>query len=361
MTRAQAFRTALTERAGVDHPIVQTGMGWVSGARLTAATAQAGALGFLASATMELSELERAIDSVQARTDRPFGVNLRADAFDAADRVRLMIDRGIRVASFAQAPSGELITRLREAGVLVISSVGAVRHAVKAEKLGVDMVMVQGGEGGGHTGAVATSVLLPAVLDAVEIPVIAAGGFSDGRGLAAALAYGAVGIGMGTRFLLTQETHVADAVKQRYLDAGSVDTVVSKRIDGVPHRVLRSSFVDALESESRLSGAVQALRRAILFRRMQGRSWPQFMREGLAMKRATGRSMSQMLLAANTPLMLKAGLVDGNPDAGVLAAGQVAGTISDVPSVDDLIDRIIDDAAARVGAAASTLAAPSGR
>jgi NAD(P)H-dependent flavin oxidoreductase YrpB (nitropropane dioxygenase family) len=150
---------------------------------------------------------------------RPLRGNLRADAADAAERVQVIIDEGVRVASFALAPSRELILRLKDAGVVVIPSVGARHHAEKVAAWGADAVLVQGAEGGGHTGQVATTVLLPQVVDAVDIPVIAAGGFHDGRGLVAALAYGAAGVGMGTRFLLTSDSPVPDAVKARYLAA----------------------------------------------------------------------------------------------------------------------------------------------
>ncbi len=215
------LRTPLTELLGIEHPVVQTGMGWVAGARLVAATSNAGGLGILASATMTLDELAVAIGKVKAATDKPFGVNIRADAGDAGDRVDLMIREGVKVASFALAPKQELIAKLKDAGSVVIPSVGLAKHAKKVASWGADAVIVQGGEGGGHTGPIATTLLLPSVLDAVSIPVIAAGGFFDGRGLAAALSYGAAGVAMGTRFLLTSDSTVPEAVKQRYLQSGT--------------------------------------------------------------------------------------------------------------------------------------------
>lgn len=205
------MRTALTELTGCRHPIVQTGMGYVAGARLAAATSAAGGLGVIAAATLSVAEMTVAIRNVKERTDAPFGVNLRSDAADAAERVETLIREGVRVASFALAPRRELIARLRDAGVVTIPSVGARRHAEKVAAWGADAVIVQGGEGGGHTGPVATTLLLPQVVDAVDIPVIAAGGFFDGRGLVAALAYGACGVAMGTRFLLTSDSPVPDA------------------------------------------------------------------------------------------------------------------------------------------------------
>src|SRR4051794_36698499 len=256
------LRTPLTELIGIEHPVVQTGMGWVAGARLVSATANAGALGILASATMTLDQLSQAIAEVKSRSDKPFGVNLRADAEDAVARVQLLIRSGVKVASFALAPNERQIKTLKDAGVCVVPSIGARRHAEKVAAWGADAVIVQGGEGGGHTGSVATTLLLPQVVDAVDIPVIAAGGFFDGRGLVAALAYGAAGVAMGTRFLLTRESTVPDSVKQFYLERAVADTVVTTRIDGVPHRVLRTEFVDELEHTNAVTSLPRALRNA---------------------------------------------------------------------------------------------------
>ncbi|MER6535271.1 NAD(P)H-dependent flavin oxidoreductase [Streptomyces sp. 900105755] len=338
------METALTRLAGVRHPIVQTGMGWVAGPRLVSATAAAGALGILASATMTLDQLRAAIAEVRCRTDAPFGVNLRADAADAGDRVRLIIDGGVRVASFALAPSPELIAELKEAGVVVIPSVGARRHAEKVAAWGADAVIVQGGEGGGHTGEVATSVLLPQVVDAVRIPVVAAGGFFDGRGLVAALAYGAAGVAMGTRFLLTSDSAVPDTVKARYLAATVRDVTVTRAVDGLPHRMLRTDLVAALESSGRARSLLRAVRRAAGFRKLSGLTWRQMVRDGLALRHGKQLSWSQVLLAANTPMLLRSAMVDGRTDLGVMASGQVAGVIDDLPSCAELVARIMKEA-----------------
>jgi NAD(P)H-dependent flavin oxidoreductase YrpB (nitropropane dioxygenase family) len=337
-------KTALTELAGVRHPVVQTGMGWVAGARLVSATAEAGGLGILASATMTYDELEAAIKETKSRTQRPFGVNLRADAEDAPRRVDLLIRENVRVASFALAPRKEMIARLKDNGIVVIPSIGAARHAEKVANWGADAVIVQGGEGGGHTGAVATTLLLPSVLDAVDIPVIAAGGFFDGRGLAAALAYGAAGIAMGTRFLLTKESTVPDTVKHAYLQRGLTDTVVTRKVDGIPHRLLRTELVEELERSGPATGFAHAARNAVRFRRLTGLSWRSLVREGIAMKRGNDRTWSQVLMAANTPMLLRAALVYGDTGAGVLASGQVVGLLDDLPAVADLIEGIVGDA-----------------
>lgn len=340
----QLLSTPLTELTGVRHPVVQTGMGWVSGPRLVSGTANAGGLGILASATMSYQELERAIIDVKARTDRPFGVNLRADAGDARDRCDLLIEHGVKVASFALAPTKDLIARLKDHGIVVMPSVGAARHAEKVAAWGADAVMIQGGEGGGHTGPVPTTLLLPTVLDAVDIPVVAAGGFFDGRGLAAALSYGAAGVGMGTRFLLTADSAVPDAVKRLYLSHDLSGTVVTTKVDGMPHRMLRTALVEQLERGSTIRRLGPTLRRTLDFKRTSGMGWLALAKDGRAMRKAQGRSLGQMALAANTPTMLRAGLVEGDTGAGVLAAGQVVGVIDDLPTCEELIDRIVSRA-----------------
>jgi NAD(P)H-dependent flavin oxidoreductase YrpB (nitropropane dioxygenase family) len=337
----ELIKTPLTELAGVRHPVVQTGMGWVSGPRLVSGTANAGGLGILASATMSFEELEKAILEVKSRTDQPFGVNLRADAADAPARCDLLIKHGVKVASFALAPKQEQIQKLKDHGIVVMPSIGAAKHAVKVASWGADAVMIQGGEGGGHTGSVPTTLLLPTVLDAVDIPVIAAGGFFDGRGLAAALSYGAAGVGMGTRFLLTQDSAVPDAVKQLYLDTDLNGTVVTAKVDGMPHRMLRTPFVEEIEESSTVKRLGPTMRRTLEFKKDSGMSWAALLKDGRAMKKAQGRTLGQMALAANTPTMLKSGLVEGDTNAGVLASGQVAGVIDDLPTCEELIDRIV--------------------
>jgi NAD(P)H-dependent flavin oxidoreductase YrpB (nitropropane dioxygenase family) len=261
---------------------------------------------------MSLAELEAAIAETAGRTGAPFGVNLRADAPDAAERVKLIITGHVPVASFAQAPKPEVIAALKEAGVVTIASAGARRHAEKAVAWGIDAVIATGSEGGGHVGAVPTSLLIPQVAAAVDVPVIAAGGFFDGRGLVAALAWGAAGIAMGTRFLLTSDSPVPDAVKRLYLAADLGGTVVTTRVDGVPHRVLRTRMVDRLVSEGMAGGLVRAVR--------------------------------SRRLAATAPVLLRAAMVDGRTDLGLMSSGQVAGLLEDLPSCGELIGAIMRDA-----------------
>ncbi|MCZ7530814.1 MAG: nitronate monooxygenase [Acidimicrobiia bacterium] len=339
-----ALHTAACDLFGVEYPVVQTGMGWVSGASLTAATAEAGGLGILASATMTLPELADAIGQVRENTERPFGVNLRADQPDVDARIDLIVSQGVRVASFAQAPGERLVKRLKDAGVVTMPTVGARRHAEKVVEWGVDAVIAQGAEGGGHTGTVPTSLLIHQVVDAVDVPVIAAGGFHDGRGLVAALAWGAAGIAMGTRFLLTAESTVPDVVKQRYLDASVFDTVVTKAIDGYPQRVLRTDVIDHLSGAGKLTALPRALRNALAFRKLTGTPLRELVREGLAMKKNQDLTWSQVAMAANAPMLTRASMVEGRTEVGILPTGQGVGVIDGLPTVAQLMETIVAEA-----------------
>ncbi len=191
-----------------------------------------------------------------------------------------------------------------------------------------------------------TSLLLPQVVDAVEerVPVLGAGGFHDGRGLVAALAWGASGVAMGTRFLLTQESRVPDAIKQRYLDAAVTDTVVTEALDGAPQRVIRTELVDELERSSAVTRLPRALSNALAFRKVTGTKLNDLVREGLAMRKHQHLSLSQLAMAANAPMLIQAALVEGDPDVGVLPTGQVTGVIGELPTVADLLERIMAEA-----------------
>jgi NAD(P)H-dependent flavin oxidoreductase YrpB (nitropropane dioxygenase family) len=339
-----ALHTSICDLFGVRYPIVQTGMGWVSTPELVAATANAGGLGILAGATLSVAETDAAIARVRELTAMPFGVNMRGDAPDLPERAKLLVKHGVKVASFGLAPSASVIGTLKDAGLVVVPSIGARRHAEKVAALGVDAVIAQGSEGGGHTGGVPTSILLPQVCAAVDIPVIGAGGFCDGRGLVAALAYGAAGIAMGTRFLLTSDSPVPDAVKQEYLRRSVTDTIVTSALDGVPQRMLRTPLAASLDRSGPMLRLLRSVKSAEAFRKTSGTSWPALIREGLAMRRGHQLSWSQVLMAANTPMMLRASMVDGRIDLGTLASGQVAGVIDDLPTCADLITRIMTEA-----------------
>ncbi len=342
-----ALRTPACDLFGVEFPIVQTGMGWVSGARLTAATSSAGGLGILASASMTFDELRLAVGKVKDRTDRPFGVNLLPNQPDAAERLDLVVAEGVPVVSFAAAPRPEQVAKLNDAGVVTVVTVGARRHAEKVAEMGVRAVIAQGGEGGGHTGSVPTSLLLPDVAAAMAgsgMVVLGAGGFHDGKGLVAALALGADGVAMGTRFLLTQESHVPDHIKALYLQTPLTGTVVTSAIDGAPQRVIRTPMIDALEKSSAVVRFPRAAANALRFRAQTGVSLGDLVRTGLEMKKEQDLTWAQMALAANAPMMTKASVVDGDAEVGILPTGQVTGVIDEIPTVAQVVEGIVAEA-----------------
>ncbi|MDB5430240.1 MAG: 2-nitropropane dioxygenase-like enzyme [Caulobacter sp.] len=342
--------TILTQRLGCRYPVIQTAMGWVATPRLVVGSCEAGAFGFLAGAVMTPAQLRDALAEVKAATDRPFGVNFHMFQPGAAEIVDIIIAEKIRAVSFGRGPDAKMIARFKDAGVLCIPTVGALKHAQKMEQLGCDMITVQGGEGGGHTGAVATTILLPQVLDAVKIPVVAAGGFADGRGLAAALAYGAVGIAMGTRFLLTAESPVPEAVKARYLEAGADRIVVSTKVDGIPQRMVRNRLLDRIEASGAMGRWARAVSAGLAMRKATGAPFGQLFAAARGMASEGGLTLPQAMMAASAPTLIQKAVVGGDPDEGLMASGQVAGRISDLPTCKDLVDRIVADAATRLAA-----------
>ncbi|HQR04116.1 MAG: nitronate monooxygenase [Proteobacteria bacterium] len=339
-----ALNTKLTRMTGCQYPIIQSAMGWVATGPLCAATANAGAMGFIGSATMDLQQLAEEIAWVKDHTDKPFGVNMRSDAPDANERVQLMIKSGVKFAGFALAPKEKLIKTLKDAGIVCIPSIGAKRHAEKVASWGADALIVQGGEGGGHTGSIATTILLPQIVDAVDIPVIAAGGFFDGRGLVAALAYGAQGVAMGTRFLLTRESPVPDNVKTAYLKAGVGDTVATDQVDGHQHRMIRNSFVDKLLTTPAWKNLPLAVANALKLKSLTGIPFTDMLKQGWSMKKDHGYGWLQVVMAANTPVLLRTTMVEGKTEFGIMPGGQVMGLIDKVESCEELVRNIVTQA-----------------
>ncbi len=338
------LHTRLCDLLEIRYPILQTGMGWVAKPALAAATSNAGAIGFLAAATIPPSEVEAEILKVRELTDQPFGVNFLMDAPGADVISDAIIRQGVKAAGYNRAPSAELITKLKDAGVVCIPTCGALKHAIKAEKLGADAIIVQGAEGGGHTGSVPTSLLVSQCADAVSVPVIAAGGFRDGRGLVAALALGAAGIAMGTRFLLTRESPVPTTTTDRFLAAQVGDIRVTTVIDGMPQRVVVNELVHKLEGSGPVRRLLLSLTSALALRRQTGASIAELLRSGLAMRRNERLSRSQMLMAANAPMLAKRGMQDGDPVGGYLPSGSVAGVIDDRPTCEELVQRLVAEA-----------------
>jgi NAD(P)H-dependent flavin oxidoreductase YrpB (nitropropane dioxygenase family) len=346
--------TPLTRLLGCRYPIVQTAMGWVATAPLVIATSEAGAFGFLAAAVMTPAEARAAIAEVRRGTAKAFGVNFHSFQPGASEIVDIIIENAaqIRAVSFGRGPDAKMIERFKKAGILCMPTVGAVKHAQKMVKLGVDIVTVQGGEGGGHTGSVATTVLLPQVLDAVDVPVVAAGGFSDGRGLAAALAYGAAGIAMGTRFLMTREAAPPEGIKARYVKAGTDDIHVSTKVDGLPQRMIRNRALDRIERSTGIGLWRRAIESGLQMKKQTGASYAELFRSAKGMTSHGGLSLPQAMLAAAAPMLIQRAVVSGDADGGLMATGLVAGAIDDLPGCADLIDAIVAQARARLAAIA---------
>jgi NAD(P)H-dependent flavin oxidoreductase YrpB (nitropropane dioxygenase family) len=307
--------TRFTETFGVEHPIVQGGMQWVGRAELVAAVADSGALGFLTALTQPTPEaLAKEIARCREMTDRPFGVNLTIlpsinpppyDEYRAA-----IVESGVGIVETAGFNPADHLPTFRAAGIKVLHKCTSVRHAVKAQSIGVDGISIDGFECAGHPGEddIPGLVLIPAAAEKITIPMIASGGFADGRGLAAALALGADGISMGTRFLCTQESPVHDNIKQRLVDAGERDTNLVLRTLRNTSRVARNTVSTEVVEILNAGGAFEDVRDLVAG--------------------ARGRTVFET----------------GDVEAGIWTAGMVQGLIHDVPSVRELVDRIVDDA-----------------
>ncbi len=244
-----ALHTPLCDFLNIRHPIMLAGMGGVSYAELAAAMSNAGGYGVLGMAGTSPDFIEQQMKQVRALTDKPFGVDLLAadpDSLEAA--VDVIIDNGADSFVAGLGVPMPIMQKLKGAGVKVMVVGGAVKHAIKAEQAGCDAVILQGSEGGGHTGLVGTLPLVAQAVEAVNIPVIAAGGIYDGRGLAAALSLGAVGVWMGTRFIASAEAHAAELYKQTIVNAGDTDTTRTRCYSGKPMRVRTNEYVRDWES-----------------------------------------------------------------------------------------------------------------
>lgn len=336
--------TELCSLLGCRYPIIQTAMGWVADPDLVAATSNAGGFGFLAGAVMTPEEVEAGIEAIKAKTSAPFGVNFHMYAPGAKEIIDICIKHNVRAVSYSRSPDKASVKKLKDAGIVCIPTVGALKHAVKAVEMGADAIVVQGGEGGGHTGAVSTNILLPQVVDALDVPVVAAGGFKDGRGLMAALSYGAVGIAMGTRFLLTQESPVPENTKAEYIKAQPSQIIVSRKLDGMPQRMINNVFLQRLEKASPLRLLYLATVNGLAFTKMTGGTLLGMLTSAWKMKQSNGMTLAETMMSANAPMMIQEAMVKGHPDNGVLPSGQIAGAIDSLPTVAELIDDIVTEA-----------------
>ena len=309
------IKTRFTEMFGVEHPIAQGGMQWVGRAELVAAVANAGALGFLTALTQPTPEhLVKEIARTKALTDKPFGVNLTIlpsiSPPPYAEYRRAIIDSGIRIVETAGYRPQEHLEEFKKHGIKVIHKCTAVRHAVSAQKMGVDAISIDGFECAGHPGEddIPGLILIPAAADKVTIPMIASGGFGDGRGLVAALALGAEGINMGTRFCATQEAPIHDAFKQAMVEHDERGTDLIFRTMRNTARVAKNAVSQKVIEMEKAGAKFEEVRDLV--------------------KGTRGRE----------------GLEKGDTDFGVWSAGMVQGLIHDVPTVKELIERIMREA-----------------
>jgi len=347
----KAFTTELTKLLGCKYPIIQTAMGWVADPKLVAATCNAGGFGFLAGATIPPDQVEKQILQTKALTNKPFGMNYHMYQPNAAEITDLVIKHGIRAVSYSRSPGPELIKKLKDAGVVCMPTVGLVKHAIKAVELGADVITIQGGEGGGHTGPIPTNIVLPQVLDAVKVPVVACGGFKDGRGLAAALAYGASGIAMGTRFLMSKESPVPAETLQRYLNVNNpADVIVSTAIDGMPQRMIMNEFLSELENSGSIKKLFFAMKNALAYRKYSGATIPSLAKALIVSLKEDGLTPAQAIMQANAPMVIQRAMVDGIPAEGVLPSGQISGAINSLETCETIINNIIQEAEARLNA-----------
>ena len=350
--RKPSLRTPLCDLLGCDYPVVQTAMGWVAGSSLVAATTNAGGFGFLAGATIAADQIEAEILRVKELTgDRPFGLNFHMFQPNAQQLLDLAVKYKVRAVSYGRGPDKKTIGRLRDAGITCMPTVGALKHAQKAIEMGANAITIQGGEGGGHTGSVPTTVLLPQVVDAVKVPVVAAGGFYDGRGLVSALAFGAQGIAMGTRFLMTSDSGVPDATLAHYLATKDAEQIrVSHLVDGMPQRMIPNEYLAMLEKASPLKRVRIALSLALEWKAQTGMTTGHAMGVLWQALREDPASVAQTVMAANAPMLLQRSMVDGKPAEGVMSAGQVAALIGRLDSCEQVIHGIVTQAQERLAA-----------
>ena len=312
------IRTPLYDLLGIEHPILQGGMAWAASAELAAAVSNAGGLGIVGAGNEPAEVVRQEVRRARELTDRPLGANVPVFTGEVEDRLQVFIDEGVQVITFGGGTAGPYLGPLRRAGIFVIPVVASVALARRLAREGVDALIAEGMESGGHVGDVATLPLVPQVIDAVDIPVIAAGGLADGRGLAAALALGAAGIQMGTRFICSTECPAHDNYKQRILRAHDRATIVTGGSFDHPVRCIRGPFVRRLGAMER--GGVS---------------------ESEIVNYGAGR--------------LRVAIVDGDVKEGSVMAGQSAGLVDDLLPVQEIIDRIIAQAEASIRRSASLL------
>lgn len=336
------MKTRVTELLGIKHPIILSGMNWATKPKLVAAVSNAGGLGILGAAAYTKGGLKEAIEEIKSLTDKPFGVNLTLFFHGVSDLIETVLEAKVPVINYALGRATEIIKASHDYGGKVIATIALVRHAVYAERDGADIINVTGYEAAAHGAEVGGLVLIPAMATQVKVPIIASGGFCDGRGLAAALVLGAEGIAMGTRFALTQESIAHERYKQACIKATVEDTIYDERFDGVLCRVLKNKGAEAVLKRRLplLKGASSALR---MKRELKLSSWDA-LRAGLSMAKAQEITMQKLPVLAVGLSQMARGTEEGDEDTGLMLAGQDCGMINDIPTCAEVIERTVAEA-----------------
>jgi len=340
-----ALSTPLSNALGCKYRVIQTAMGWVATSQLVSASIQAGAFGFLAAAVMDPDECEAEIKKIKTQSDQAFGVNIHAFQPGIERIIDICIDYDVVALSYGRGPNPKIVEKVKKAGLKCVPTIGASKHAAKAVAMGADILVCQGQEGGGHTGATPTWLLLADVIDQnLGVPVVACGGFKDGRGLAAALAFGADGIAMGTRFMMSSDSPTPEATKAEYLQSDVLKIPVSTKLDGLPQRMILNSTLADLENSSKLGMLIRALQNGMKYKSQTGMSMAQTIKTAWGMASKTDMTLGQTMMAGNAPMIIQKAMVEGKPNEGVLPSGQIAGLIDDLPSCETIVSKIIVDA-----------------
>ena len=340
------IKTRFTEMVGVKHPIMLAGMNWITTPKLVAAVCNAGGLGILATAAYSPAETRKHIREIRKLTKKPFGINQILIGPGAKENIDVAIEEKVPIINYSLGKPW-FIDQVHAYGGKVMGTIAIARHAVRAAQLGCDMLAVTGHEAAAHGDVAASMVLIPLVASQVKIPLIAAGGFYDGRGLAAALVLGAEAISMGTRFMLTQESLVHENFKQLCLKATEQDTLYSDVFDGLPGRALKSPGAEAMMKKgfSLFESARSALEvKRILklpFWKFIGLSWGMMTSE-------EGKGLLIQARSANGAIRHLKAINEGDEKEGFLFAGQSVGGIHDMPTCKEAIERIVEEAEKRL-------------
>ena len=336
------IKTKFTEMLGIQHPIMLAGMNWITTPKIVSAVCNAGGLGILATAASTPDETRRQIREIRTLTDKPFGINQILIGPGAKNNIAVAIEEKVPIINYSLGKPW-FIDQVHAYGGKVMGTIAVARHAARAAQLGCDILVVTGHEAAAH-GDVATSlVLIPLVASMVKIPLIAAGGFYDGRGLAAALLLGAHGISMGTRFIVTQESNVHDNFKKLIMKATEQDTLYSDVFDGMPGRVLKNPGAETI-MKSGLSLS-QSMKSALEVKRILNLSTSKFLALSWSMmKSEEGKNLLMQARQANGAVRHLKAIREGDEKEGFLFAGQCVGGIQDVPTCKELIERTVAEA-----------------